>query len=93
MSSRTYIKNEIKVVEALLCNDDPGPKLKSMAKNPFPTGYRPELDMTAELSDEHASRYSQLLVFCVGLSNLDALISFLRYHSCCSTKHSQDRAI
>ena len=41
--------------------DGEGYVLKSNAKNPFPSGYRPELDVTDELGDELASRYLQLI--------------------------------
>ena len=61
MSSRTYVKNSVKVVEALLREDDPDAKLKSTAKNPFPSGYKPELDVTLELNDQMTSRYLQLM--------------------------------
>jgi hypothetical protein len=43
MSPKNYIKNAIKVVETMLVEDDDEMKLKSTAKNPFPNGYRPEL--------------------------------------------------
>ena len=50
MSSRTYIKNALKVVEVLLQEEeDSEAKLKSTARNPFPSGYKPELDVTIEL--------------------------------------------
>ena len=61
MSSKTYVKNSVKVVEALLREDDPDAKLKSTAKNPFPSGYKPELDVTPELNDHLTSRYLQLM--------------------------------
>jgi Reverse transcriptase (RNA-dependent DNA polymerase) len=61
MSSRTYVKNSVKVVEALLREDDPDAKLKSTAKNPFPSGYKPELDVTLESNDQMTSRYLQLM--------------------------------
>ena len=61
MSSRTYVKNSVKVVKALLREDDPDAKLKSTAKNPFPSGYKPELDVTLELNDQMTSRYLQLM--------------------------------
>ncbi len=55
------MKNSIKVVEALLREDDPDAKLKSTAKNPFPSGYKPELDVMLELNDYLTSRYLQLM--------------------------------
>ena len=56
-----YVKNSVKVVEALLREDDPDAKLKSTANNPFPSGYKPELDVTPELNDHLTSRYLQLM--------------------------------
>ena len=35
--------------------------IESKAKNPFPTGYKPELDITDELGDKLASRFLQLI--------------------------------
>jgi hypothetical protein len=61
MRSKTYVKNAIKVVEALLLEDDPTATLKSTARNPFPSGYKPELDVTPEWNDELASRFLQLV--------------------------------
>ncbi len=55
MGSKTYVKNAIRVVEALIMEDDPGAKLKSTTRNPFPSGYKPELDVTPELNDELGS--------------------------------------
>ena len=62
-SSKTYVQNAIKVVEKLLEDDGEGKKLRSpgKAKNPFPTGYRPELDISQELDAELISRYLQLI--------------------------------
>jgi hypothetical protein len=40
--------------------DDPKAKLKSTTRNPFPSGYKPELDVTPELNDELGSRFLQL---------------------------------
>jgi hypothetical protein len=52
MGSKTYVKNAIRVVEALIVEDDPEAKLKLTARNPFPSGNKPELDVTSELNDE-----------------------------------------
>ena len=38
--------------------------LKSKAKNPLPSGYKPETDVTDELENELASRYQQLIGIC-----------------------------
>ena len=50
--SRMYVRNAVRVVESLIAEDDPEAKLKSTTRNPFPTGYRPELDLTSELNKE-----------------------------------------
>ena len=60
-SPKTYVKNAIKVVEDLLSEDGEGYQLKGNAKNPFPSNYRPEVDVTSELGDGLASRYLQLI--------------------------------
>ena len=49
------------VVENLLMEDDPDARLKTTARNPFPSGYRPELDVTTELDEDLASRLLQLI--------------------------------
>ncbi|KAI2489309.1 Reverse transcriptase (RNA-dependent DNA polymerase) [Fragilaria crotonensis] len=77
MGSKTYVKNAIKVVEALIAEDDPEAKLKSTARNPFPSGYKPELDVTPELSDEMGSRFLQLigiLRWAIELGRLDIFV-------------------
>ena len=61
MGSRTYVKNAVLVVESLIAEDDPEAKLKSSARNPFPTEYKPELDVTSELNEELGSRFLQLV--------------------------------
>jgi hypothetical protein len=58
---RAYVRNAIEVVEQLLVEDGEGYKLKSSVKNPFPTGYKLELDVTDELGNKLASRYLQLI--------------------------------
>jgi hypothetical protein len=60
-SPRTYVKNSILVVERLLEEDGEGYVLKSKARNPFPTGYKPEIDVTDELDPALASRFMQLI--------------------------------
>jgi hypothetical protein len=60
-SPKSYVKNSILVVERLLEEDGDGYTLKSNAKNPFPTGYKPELDITDELDGDLASRFMQLI--------------------------------
>jgi hypothetical protein len=49
------------VVERLLEEDGQGYILKSNARNPFPTGYKPEVDVTDELDQTMATRFMQLI--------------------------------
>ena len=77
MSSKSYVKNAIKVIEGLLIEDDPDAKLKTTAKSPFPNGYKPELDVTLELNDVQTSRFLQLigiLRWAVELGRLDIFV-------------------
>jgi hypothetical protein len=60
-SPRSYVKNAVQVIEHLLSEDGKGYSLKSKVKNRFPTGYRPEFDVTDELSPELTSRFMQLI--------------------------------
>ena len=87
MSSRTYVKNAVKVDESLLiAEDDPEARLKTTARNPFPTGYKPKLDVTPELNDELGSRFLQLigiLRWAIELGRIDILfveLSQLSHH-------------
>jgi hypothetical protein len=59
MSSYGYVKSAVNNVKQLLAAD--GRFLKRTAKTPFPSGYRPEVDMSDELHSDLASRYSQLI--------------------------------
>jgi hypothetical protein len=62
MSSEKYVKNAVATVESMLETEDKsGLHLKSTAKVPFPTTYRPELDLTPELDERGLSRYRQLI--------------------------------
>ncbi len=61
MGSMTYVKNAIRIIEALIAEDNPGAKLKLTARNPFPRGYKPELDVTPELNDKLGSRFLQFI--------------------------------
>jgi hypothetical protein len=80
MLSKTYMKNSIKVVEALLREDDPDAKLKSTARNPFPSGYKPELDVTSELNDHLTSRYLQLMGILCWATSKDIVTSKPHHH-------------
>jgi hypothetical protein len=59
MSSYEYVKSAVNNVKQLLGTD--GRFLKTMAKTPFPFGYRTEVDMSDELHSDLASQYSQLI--------------------------------
>ena len=60
-SPRKYVLNAIKTVEALLVEDGDQYTLKNNARNPFPTDYKPELDVSDELSPTLVSRFLQLI--------------------------------
>jgi predicted NAD/FAD-binding protein len=47
-SPKAYVKNALTVVEQLLQEDGDKYVLKSNVWNPFPTGYKPEIDITDE---------------------------------------------
>jgi hypothetical protein len=64
MNSKHNVKNLIETVSELLAED--GRELKGTFKNkthssPLPTTYKPELDDTPLCSDEHASRFRQII--------------------------------
>ena len=48
-SSRDYVNNSIITVELLFEEDVEGFTFRNSVKNPFPKGYKPELDVTEEL--------------------------------------------
>ena len=76
-SPRDYVKNAIKTVERLFEEDGENYMLKNNAKNPLPSGYKPELDITDELGPELGSRYLQLIGICrwaVELGRVDILL-------------------
>jgi hypothetical protein len=58
---KTYVKNSILMVERLLGDDGEGYVLKSNVRNPFPTGYKPKLDVMEELNQKLTTRYMQLI--------------------------------
>jgi len=49
------------LAETLIAEDDPEAKLNTTARNPFPSGYKPELDVTPKLNDKLGSRFLQLI--------------------------------
>ena len=60
-SPHTYVKNSIFVVEQLLEEEGDGYVLKTNAHNPFPTGYKPEINVTDKLDQTMATRFMQLI--------------------------------
>jgi hypothetical protein len=92
MGSKTYVKNAIRVVEALIVEDDPEAKLKLTARNPFPSGYKPELDVKLKLNDKLGSRFLQLIGILHGRLSLDVLIYLLKCCSCLNTRHCRGAA-
>ena len=64
LSSRDYVKNAINTVERLFEEDGEGFTFRNSVKNPSPTGYKLELDVTEELGPEMISRYLQLIGIC-----------------------------
>ena len=60
-SPRTYIQNAIQVVERLLVEDGEGYVLKTKAKNLFPIGYKPEVDIMDELDAPLVLHFLQLI--------------------------------
>ena len=60
MEADKCVKNAIEVVQKLLDEDCDGLKIKQM-KTPYPSGHKPELDVTKELDDAMISRFQQLI--------------------------------
>ena len=78
MRSDKYVKNAIQTVEDLLAED--GRVLKGGKQNHancLPIEYKPELDVTEECDEEHASRYRQIigiLRWAIELGRFDILL-------------------
>ena len=60
-SSKTCISNAIEAVQDLLDEDRKGEVLRSKAKHLFPSGCKPELDISKELGPESLLRCLQLI--------------------------------
>ena len=58
-SSSQYIQNAVRNVEEYLAKS--GEKLPSRVKSPWPSNYRPEIDISPELSGAKASYYQSLI--------------------------------
>eukprot|EP00957_Ditylum_brightwellii_P142694 10872364-Ditylum_brightwellii.AAC.1 len=61
ISPCSCIKNAIQLVEDLFVEDGFDGGLKKKVKNPFLSGYKPELDVTNEVGDHLFLRYAQLI--------------------------------
>jgi hypothetical protein len=59
MTGRDYVKNAVKNVESTL--EKEGMKLRSKADRPMPSGYRPEVDVSDELTPDLVTRYQGLI--------------------------------
>ncbi|MHA7927589.1 MAG: Ty1/Copia family ribonuclease HI, partial [Marinobacter sp.] len=74
MSCAKYVKAAVRTVEELLREDGNVFRLKTTARVPYPTSYRPELDFSPELGPALHSRFQQLigiLRWAVELGRLD----------------------
>ena len=58
------MKNTVIKVERLLEEDGEGYTLRNTVKAPFPSGYKPELDVTEDLGPDLASQYLQVIGIC-----------------------------
>ncbi|KAL7574019.1 hypothetical protein ACA910_015599 [Epithemia clementina (nom. ined.)] len=84
MSAGTYLKRALATVDKMLAEDNS--KLAPTAKTPFRSGYRPEVDITPELSVRFTQRYQQLigiLRWLVELGRIDIMteVSMLSSHN------------
>jgi len=64
MSPEKYLKAAVEVVKQMLEEDEDHVRFKGTSgtvKSPFPSGYKPELDLTPELDSRGASRFAQLI--------------------------------
>ena len=61
MSSNTCVKLAVGLVRDLLRHDEEVKDLKATAKQPLPTSYKPETNVSQELNGDGISRYLQLI--------------------------------
>ncbi len=87
------MKNAIKIIEALLEEDGDEKRLRTTARTPFPSNYRPELDITQELGPEMASEYMQLIGIARWAVELGPLDIYNEYLSCHNIRHFQGKVI
>ncbi|KAI2510101.1 Reverse transcriptase (RNA-dependent DNA polymerase) [Fragilaria crotonensis] len=76
MSSSKYIQAAVANVKAFHAKEYPTRKWSKRSSGPFPLNYAPELDVTPELSPEHATFYQSqigVLRWCVELGRIDII--------------------
>ena len=81
MSANKYVKEAIRNIEAQL--EESGRKLKANVKSVLPSGYRPELDVSPELSRAGYLRYNSLigtLRWAVEIGRVDICCEVSIYH-------------
>jgi hypothetical protein len=62
LSTKTYVGNDVKIVEGLLAQEDKGLRTTQWrGQTPLPTRYKPELKSSEMLDGENGSRYLQLI--------------------------------
>ena len=77
MGSKMHVKNAIRVVEVLITEGNAEAKLKLTARNPFPSGYKPEPVVTPELKNKLGLCSLQLigiLRWAIELGRLDIFV-------------------
>jgi hypothetical protein len=88
MSCVDYCKSAVQNVEQMLKSDGASPlKVYGDCKRPYPSTYRPEIDVSEELDDENVQRFQELigvLRWAVELGRIDIMteVSCLSQHLC-----------
>jgi hypothetical protein len=71
MSSEDYVRSAISNVEDMLKRDGSPPlKVYGDSKRPYPSSYRPEIDVTEELDADGIQKFQELLSCYAGRWNL-----------------------
>ena len=84
MSSSKYIQAAVQNIKDYVNMTRPGQGLPKHALGPFPSGYVPKLDMSAELNDKDASFYQlqiSVLHWCVELGRINIITEVLTLSS------------
>ena len=87
MTCVDYIKGAIKSVNDMLEKDNVALKMFGDGHRPYPSSYRPELDVSELLSDELINRYQQLIGMLrwsieLGRIDIQTEVSCLSHHLC-----------